>query len=45
MSVNELLQDAEHRMKQAIEAMTQDFAGYRTGRATPAILDRVHVDY
>ena len=45
MSVNELLQDAEHRMKQAIEAMIQDFAGYRTGRATPAILDRVHVDY
>ena len=45
MSVNDTLQDAEHKMKQAIEAMVQDFASYRTGRATPAILDRVHVDY
>jgi ribosome recycling factor len=45
MSVNDILQDAEHRMKQAIEATAHDFAGYRTGRATPNILDRVHVDY
>ncbi len=45
MSVNDTLQDAEHKMKQAIEAMVQDFSSYRTGRATPAILDRVHVDY
>lgn len=45
MSVNQILQDAEHRMKQAIESMIHDFASYRTGRATPAILDRVHVDY
>jgi ribosome recycling factor len=45
MSVNEILQDAEHRMKQAIEAMVHDFGSYRTGRATPNILDRVHVDY
>jgi ribosome recycling factor len=45
MSVNEILQDAEHRMKQAIESMMHDFSSYRTGRATPAILDRVHVEY
>lgn len=45
MSVNEVLNDAEHRMKQAIEAMIHDFASYRTGRASPAILDRVHVEY
>jgi ribosome recycling factor len=45
MSVNELLQDTEHRMKQAIEAMIHDFGTYRTGRATPNILDRVTVDY
>lgn len=32
-------------MKQAVEAMVHDFSSYRTGRATPAVLDRVHVEY
>ena len=45
MSVNETLQEAEHKMQQALEAMIHDFASYRTGRASPAILDRVHVEY
>lgn len=45
MSVNEILKDAEHKMKGAIDAMTHDFASYRTGRATPAVLERVHVMY
>lgn len=45
MSVSEILKDAEHKMKGAIEAMTHDFASYRTGRASPAVLERVHVEY
>lgn len=45
MSVSEILTETEHRMKQALEAMTHDFSSYRTGRATPAVLDRVHVEY
>ena len=45
MSVNEILQDAESKMQHAVDAMVHDFAGYRTGRATPQILDRVHVEY
>lgn len=45
MSVNDIFKEAEQKMKSAIEAMTHDFASYRTGRASPAILDRVHVDY
>jgi ribosome recycling factor len=45
MSAQQILQDAEHKMNQAIEAMVHDFGSYRTGRATPAILDRVHVEY
>ena len=45
MSVNEIFQDTESRMQHALDAMTQDFAGYRTGRATPQVLDRVHVEY
>lgn len=45
MSVPQILKDAEHKMQSAIDAMTHDFATYRTGRASPAILDRVTVDY
>jgi len=45
VAVQEILRDAEHKMKGAIEAMVHDFASYRTGRATPAVLERVHVDY
>lgn len=45
MSVNEILQDAENKMQHAIDAMVHDFGTYRTGRATPAVLERVHVEY
>lgn len=43
--VEDILQDAERRMKHAIEAMVHDFATYRTGRASPILLERIHVDY
>jgi ribosome recycling factor len=45
MSVTEILSDTEKKMKGAIEAMIHDFASYRTGRATPAVLERVHLEY
>lgn len=45
MDANQILQDAEKRMKQAIDAMLHDFSTYRTGRASPAVLERVHVEY
>lgn len=45
MTVNEILKDAEQRMKSAVDAMLHDFNSYRTGRASPAVLDRVTVDY
>lgn len=35
---------AEERMRKAMETMRNDFASIRTGRATPALLDRLHVD-
>ncbi|UOE92811.1 MULTISPECIES: ribosome recycling factor [Bacillaceae] len=41
----ELLKDAEARMKKAIEALNREFATLRAGRATPAILDKVTVEY
>jgi ribosome recycling factor len=45
MTPDQIVKDAENRMKHAIEAMTHDFGTYRTGRASPAVLERVHVDY
>lgn len=43
--MEDLLQDAERRMRQSIDAMVHDFSTYRTGRANPVVLERVHVDY
>ena len=43
--MEELYTDAERRMRHAIDAMLHDFATIRTGRATPAILDRITVEY
>ena len=40
-----LIPDAERRMKAAIDAMLHDFSTFRTGRANPAILERITVDY
>lgn len=45
MSADTILQDADHRMHSAVEAMVHDFSTYRTGRASPAVLERVHIDY
>jgi ribosome recycling factor len=38
------LSDAERRMKGALEAVKQQFATIRTGRANPALLDRIEVE-
>ncbi len=43
--IQELLQDAESRMGKVVEIMQKDFASLRAGRATPALLDKVLVDY
>ena len=43
--LEELLEDAETRMGQAIEHAQGEFATVRTGRANPGILHRVHVEY
>lgn len=45
MTVPEIFTDCEHKMDQAIKAMLHDFSTYRTGRASPMLLERVHVDY
>ncbi|MBI3997734.1 MAG: ribosome recycling factor [Armatimonadetes bacterium] len=42
---DEVLADAKTRMQKAIEATRREFASLRTGRASPALLDHVRVDY
>ena len=42
---DELLADAAERMTRSVEATRHEFGSVRTGRASPALLDRVIVDY
>ncbi|HHW08031.1 MAG TPA: ribosome recycling factor [Clostridia bacterium] len=41
----QVFQEAEDRMKKTIEAMRKDMASIRAGRANPALLDKVQVEY
>jgi ribosome recycling factor len=45
VSAETALKDADHKMKRAVEVTREEFTSVRTGRATPAILNRVTVDY
>lgn len=40
-----VMRRAEERMKKVIETLKKDFAGVRAGRASPALLEKVMVDY
>lgn len=44
MSVREVMQKTEPRMKKTIEAFQHEIASIRTGKATTALLDRVKVE-
>lgn len=37
--------EIESKMSKTIAVLTQDYAGIRAGRANPAILDKIRVDY
>ena len=43
--IKDALKDAEHRMQGALRALEEDLAGIRTGRATPALVERLEVEY
>ncbi|MFO7961857.1 MAG: ribosome recycling factor [Nitriliruptoraceae bacterium] len=45
MSLDQIMRDAKHRMDQAVEKVSEDFAGIRTGRANPQLLNRITVEY
>ena len=41
----EIQQDAERRMKKTIESVSSEMVKLRTGRASPALLEHLRVDY
>ncbi len=45
MTLEEIFKDAEDRMKKSVHHVQHELARVRTGRATPALLEAVKVDY
>src|SRR5437763_150412 len=45
MTTDEILFDAEERMEKAVNVFRDELRGLRTGRATPALLDNIRVEY
>lgn len=43
--IRDVLKDAEGRMKGALLALEEDLTGIRTGRATPALVEKLPIDY
>jgi ribosome recycling factor len=43
--IDELLEDARERMHKSVEATAGELGSVRAGRATPALVDRISVDY
>jgi ribosome recycling factor len=43
--LKEVLKNTESAMKQSIEHLQTEFTGIRTGKANPALLDSIKVDY
>jgi len=43
--IEDLLEITEERMMEGVEAMQHDFASIRTGKASPALVENLQVDY
>ena len=43
--IKEATHDAEKRMRSAIQSLEEDLSGVRTGRATPALVEKLSVEY
>lgn len=43
--LKEIYQEAESRMKGAVQALEEDLSGIRTGRAHPALVEKLQVEY
>lgn len=45
MAVKEIYDSHEDRMKKALDVLRKEYSSLRAGRATPALLDKISVDY
>lgn len=45
MTTKEILHGAEDKLKKALESVTREFSEIRTGRASPGMVEGLHVDY
>jgi ribosome recycling factor len=43
--IDKTLKQAEEKMAKAIEVVREEFSGVRTGRASPALVQRLQIDY
>ena len=43
--IKDIVKDAEGRMKGALQTLEEDLTGIRTGRATPALVEKLPIDY
>ncbi len=43
--IEDVLKETEERMKKSVEALRNDLVNIRTGRASPALVERLQVDY
>jgi ribosome recycling factor len=43
--IKDILRDAETRMNGTIQSLSDDLAGIRTGRASPALVEKLPIDY
>lgn len=43
--LKDIYKEAESRMKGAVQALEEDLAGIRTGRASPALVEKLPVEY
>jgi ribosome recycling factor len=45
MTTKEILHNTEEKMKKSFESVTREFGEIRTGRASPTLVEGLHVDY
>ncbi|MDP2939211.1 MAG: ribosome recycling factor [Candidatus Omnitrophota bacterium] len=45
MTTKDILHDTEDKMKKTLDAVSREFLEVRTGRANPALVEGLHIDY
>ena len=43
--MNERVKPFEEKMNKSLDALKEEYASIRAGRANPHLLDKIHVDY